>query len=59
MGATLCSCHTRSVSRTTPISSRAPFMAKKPVPFRQQAHIASEDDSSDDDIAYDIFPSGL
>lgn len=59
IGATLCPCHTRSVSLTTPTSSRAPFMAKKAVPFRQQVHIASEDDSSDDDIAYDIFPSGL
>jgi hypothetical protein len=50
--------HTRSVSLMTSLPSRAPFMAPKPVFRRQHTDVSSEDDSSDEDTAYDLLSPG-
>jgi hypothetical protein len=51
--------HTRPVSLMTSRPGRAPFMDYKPMTRRQRTDVASDDDSSDEDTGYRLFPPPL
>jgi len=51
--------HTRSVSLMTSPPSGAPFVGYRPVARRRETVFGSDDDSSDEDTVYDLFPPRL
>ena len=58
-GAALQPSHTRSVSLMTSPPSGAPFVRHRPVARRRETVFESDEDSSDEDTVYDLFPPRL